>query len=116
MLKINKNELSVLNVNDVRKLDNCGWFNNDEVINKIDFILEEGVYVSNNGSRGENEIEKVELDSDGNFEVDCLDDLKEIMGGDDDMIMSEWVKDGSVYSVVLSDECWSEYFYYSGGV
>jgi hypothetical protein len=103
MIKVNKSGLRVLD------------FNNGD--NYFNFILEDmfwydgdGVYVVESGSRGEMDIKKVEVDSNGNFEVLGMEDLKKIMGEDDDMIMSEF--DNGIYSVVVGDEEGYEYFYF----
>ena len=107
MLKINKNELKVLNVKNVDDhfdwlLEDMFWYDGD------------GVYMIESGGRWEMDVSKVVVDGDGNFEVKCMEDLKKMMGDDDDMIMSDFV-DG-VYNVVVGDECGYEYFYFKKGV
>lgn len=103
MLKINKNELKVVNGKDDFDwlLEDMFWYDGD------------GVYMIECGSRWEMDVSKVVVDGDGNFEVKCMEDLKKMMGEDDDMIMSDFV-DG-VYNVVVSDECGYEYFYFKKG-
>lgn len=121
MLKINKNMLCNLNVVDVKNLEGCEWVESSGC-----FFEGEGVYLSNNGSRGENEIVKVELDSEGNFEVDSVESMLE-MGEDEEFVESgygELVSVDSkgniilkvVYNISYGEECWGNYFYYSGGV
>jgi len=107
MKKINKNELKIWN----GKEEN---FYNDWIMEDMFWYDGDGVYVIESGSRCEMDIEKVCVDGDGNFDVMCIDDLKKMMGEDDDMIYSDFEK--GVYEVVVSEECSYEYFYFKRGV
>ena len=128
-VKINKNDLSVLSLKDVRSLDNCEWVDSDN----LEWFEGEGVYVNECGSRGENDIKKVELDSDGNFFVCSVEDIENEMNKDGDIgkveleiYREEWESEFGeivtynnnkldlkvIYNVTWGDEMWENYFYF----
>jgi len=117
MIKINKNELSNLNVKDIRSLDNCEWVDD----NNLEWYEGEGVYFNNCGSRGENEIVKVDVDKNGFFEVESIDEMKK-MGCCEDFVESEFGEvlnnDNNklnlkvIYIISYGEESYGDYFYF----
>lgn len=118
MKKINSNKLDVLTNNDIA---DCIC---DSVVEELELMnIKSGLVKVLWGSRGEYEIERVEVDSEGNFEVEevedlpgyCIEDMEEL----EEEYYSEFEEMGRdnkkmLYITALGDECCDYYFRYEG--